>query len=344
MPALLRLEQDLVECTLPERPLTAKAVKEYMFIDTKVNVKLWKPGKIFAITKEDGDTEGEFLLNTPSPISYWSVEDVLLRKELNMEVMVMDEKVKAITRGKSLLRNTKDWMVPWRRTVHITGLPKAFSRALPFLNYHTSQWGKSTDPSESRSRKETICSALAEYTTVMKYRHDLFKKDDSASAWIRAYIDTNLVTVVAKGKGRPYSSAEGQEDAVYTLTWPDGIDYDHAKIPEISPFNIVVETSLIERKLSRERDTDSIQKIIRAIQMCPPAWNVVPGEDLNDVSAPRGRMIRPEILQKAKELITVRVTDGPISLSTKPHHSHPGSLPQLIRTSRKGPRHRRSHR
>lgn len=235
---------------------------------------------------------------------------MLVRKELYMEVMIIDDKIKSILKGKNTYGNSKDWMSPWHRLVHITGLPKVFSRSLPYLNFHTRPWGNTSNSSESRIRKETISSAIVEYSSVMLYRPKLLQMKDSSAGWIRASIDSFLATGTMEGKGRPLPG--GQEETtplIRTISWPDGLEYDHDTVLKFSnsPFNILTETFRLERRLARERDTLSIQKIIKALQSCPPAWDVSPGQDLNTISSSNGRALRPEIREKANELIQVSI-------------------------------------
>jgi hypothetical protein len=143
-------------------------------------------------------------------------------------------------------------MVPWRRSLTITGIQKAFTRTVPLLNYHTAPWGKTLDPSESRMRKETISSALTEYGAIVKYRINLLNKEDSATAWICAYIDTMLTSAIQKGKGRQYP---GGVEGLHTITWPDGMEYDSMKIPDKIPFNVLDENerSLMASFISLQR-------------------------------------------------------------------------------------------
>lgn len=63
MPALLRLEHDLEEIHLPERPLFAKSLKEHFLFDVtqdeSESLKLWKSGLPQRVIKQDGDTDGK---------------------------------------------------------------------------------------------------------------------------------------------------------------------------------------------------------------------------------------------------------------------------------------------
>ena len=58
--ALLRIEEDLAVRDMPERPTSAKAVKEYMLMEGSAKVSnLWKPPAPTTVKKSPGDSEGE---------------------------------------------------------------------------------------------------------------------------------------------------------------------------------------------------------------------------------------------------------------------------------------------
>lgn len=57
---MLRMEEDLLLRRMPERPTSAKAVKEYMLVEGEAKVSdLWQAGEPMVVKRNPDDSEGE---------------------------------------------------------------------------------------------------------------------------------------------------------------------------------------------------------------------------------------------------------------------------------------------
>ena len=220
------------------------------------------------------------------------------RKELLLEVLVLEESVRATMKSRSIEPNTKDFMEPWYREVGLENVPKDFARTVPLLNFHTVPWGKSTESSESRARKETIASAMCEYSAIINYRVDMLRKNGSASGWLRHYIENLLVFGLVPGKGRPMPGSKDPRER--TITWPDMIEFDVGSVTDMV-FDIAVENERSFRTVSRHRDFAWIEKLMKTIHQCSFAHEIT----TNDDGPRKNRPLRPEVREVAERLLEV---------------------------------------
>ena len=220
------------------------------------------------------------------------------RKELLLEVLVLEEAVRVTMRSRSIEPNTKDFMEPWYREVALENVPKDFARTAPLLNFHTVPWGKSTESSESRARKETIASAMCEYSAIINYRVDMLRNSGSASGWLRHYIENLLSFGLMPGKGRPMPGSEDPRER--TITWPDMIEFDVGSVTN-SVFDIAVENERSLRTVSRHRDFAWIEKLMKTVHQCSFAHEITRDED----GSRKNKALRPEVREVVERLFEV---------------------------------------
>jgi hypothetical protein len=59
---LIRIEEDLALCAMPERPMSAKSLKEFMLLEGEEKVTdLWKSPSPMSVKRSPDDSEGEHL-------------------------------------------------------------------------------------------------------------------------------------------------------------------------------------------------------------------------------------------------------------------------------------------
>jgi hypothetical protein len=215
-----------------------------------------------------------------------------------LEVLVVEESVKATMKGRTIDVNKKPFMEPWYREAPLSNVPKGFARTVPLLNFHTVPWGKSTDGSESRARKETIASAICEFCAIVEYRVEMLRKPGSASGWLRLYIENLLAFSLVPGKGRPMSGSEESGDR--TITWPDMIEFDVSSLKECV-FDIDTENERSLRVVSRQKDFEWMENLMKTLHQCPFAHPVVMNED-----GPRKtRALHPDVREATERLLEV---------------------------------------
>lgn len=213
-------------------------------------------------------------------------------------MLVLEEAVKGLMRGRSAQPNTKDFLEPWLRDAQLTSVPKAFSRVVTLLNFHTVPWGRSTDPSESRCRRETIASAIVEYSAIVDYRVDMLGSPGSASGWLRHVLENMLVCALDADKGRPMPGLDGSDER--TITWPDRVEFDVRDTKDLA-FDIVDENERSLRTVSRQNDFKWIEKFGKSLQQCSFAHAIT----MNEEGTRKNRPMRPEIRGIAEDLLQV---------------------------------------
>ncbi|KAG6369375.1 hypothetical protein JVT61DRAFT_14982 [Boletus reticuloceps] len=284
--ALLRLEEDLTCVDMPKRPESAKIVKEFMLLEGEHKVKPWKAGQPMRVERDADDSDDDFL-----------------KKELNLEALVMDEAIKVQLRSHWMDKSPTPWMDSWWRQIQIEISKKPHSkdifRTATLLNYHTGYWGPTSAPSEARARKETTSVAIAEFCTILNYRVPLLCNTQSSAAHIRTLLELSLSFAINGETAR-------QSKAGPLLTWPDGIVFDSKDASALS-FDIVIENSRSLLNASLKRDQESIQKIINLVQSTPVAWPVV-DEDKEDEETPttsKSQAVRTNVATILENLVKV---------------------------------------
>ncbi|KAG6371720.1 hypothetical protein JVT61DRAFT_9065 [Boletus reticuloceps] len=217
--ALLRLEEDLTCINMPKRPESAKIVKEFMLLEGEHKVKPWKAGQPMRVERDAGDSDDDFL-----------------KKELNLEALVMDEAIKI--------------------QIEISKKPhsKDIFRTATLLNYHTGYWGPTSAPSEARARKETTSVAIAEFCTINE--EDEETPTTSKSQAVRSNVATileNLVKVVSSLLNR-YIYA----DLLYLQTLVDNA-YEH-RVKSLDVEMADADTDKDEDEDQNDKQKDSTKK------------------------------------------------------------------------------------
>ncbi|KAG6373932.1 hypothetical protein JVT61DRAFT_6089 [Boletus reticuloceps] len=228
-------------------------------------------------------------------------DDAYLKKQLNLEAVVMDEAIKTELKTRWMDRVPTDWLESWWRQINIPAMPgKDMYRSANLLNYHTGYWGPMSASSESRARKETISAAISEYCTILDYRIPLLSQVDSPAAFIRYALEnaTSFAVNVEKGRQGPTSKL---------LTWPDSIEINAVAASSLS-FDIVDENMRSLRIASRLRDQESIQKVINAVQSCPAAW--VAQSDEEPSSQTKAQPVGPEVANILENLVKTLVKNA----------------------------------
>ncbi|KAG6370408.1 hypothetical protein JVT61DRAFT_12129 [Boletus reticuloceps] len=92
--ALVRMEEEMTHVDMPKRPESAKIVKEFMLLEGEHKVsKLWKPGQKIQVDRDANVGD-----------------DVYLKKQLNLEVIVMDEAIKSELKARWMEKVPSNWL------------------------------------------------------------------------------------------------------------------------------------------------------------------------------------------------------------------------------------------
>ncbi|KAF8125067.1 hypothetical protein EV363DRAFT_1105774, partial [Boletus edulis] len=290
--ALLRLEEDLTAIDMPKRPESAKVVKELMLLEGEHKAsKPWKAGQPMKVERAADDSDDDFL-----------------KKELNLEALVMDEAIKIQLRSHWMDKSPTPWLDSWWRQIKID-IPKKLHnkdiyRTATLLNYHTGYWGPTSAPSEARARKETTSVAIAEFCTILNYRVPLLCNTQSSAAHIRTLLELSLSFAINGETAR-------QGKAGLIFTWPDGIVFDSKDAFELS-FDVDTENSRSLLNASRKRDQESIQKIINLVQSTPVAWPVVDenDEDEETPTTSKSQAVRANVATILENLVKTLVDNA----------------------------------
>lgn len=198
-----------------------------------------------------------------------------LQKELNMEVMVMDEMIKAMIKKKmqaNVAHSAPSWLDLWLHKLHILKQLKGLYRTSRLLDFHTMPWKRTCGSSKSCSRKETIGATIAEYCSIMQYQVALLQKDRSASGLIQLVLKSVISFTIKDDKGRP--ALPGDRDPTSRkLLWLDKIKFNTVFSSALM-FNIIEENLSMIRALSHKHDKDAINKVVTALKSCPASWRV----------------------------------------------------------------------
>ncbi|KAG6369235.1 hypothetical protein JVT61DRAFT_15600 [Boletus reticuloceps] len=85
--------------------------------------KPWKPGQQMKVDRDSKDSD-----------------DAYLKKQLNLEAVVMDEAIKTELKTRWMDRVPTDWLESWWRQINIPAMPgKDMYRSANLLNYHTDE-------------------------------------------------------------------------------------------------------------------------------------------------------------------------------------------------------------
>jgi len=200
--ALLQIEEDLATSQMPERPTSAKAVKESMLLEGKAKVlNLWKLSELMTLKEVTDKSEGEYHSTCFDGASQQRHAEMRFRREMLLEILVMEESVKGMIRSWTIEPNMKDFMEPWFCEAELRNVRKDFVRTVHLLNFHMVLWGRSSDSSELRSRKETIASAMCKYAAIIEYCMEMLRKEGSATGWLRHYVENLLSFALIPRKG-----------------------------------------------------------------------------------------------------------------------------------------------
>ncbi|KAF8121159.1 hypothetical protein EV363DRAFT_1187245 [Boletus edulis] len=284
--ALLRMEECIGNVAMPPRPEFLPTLREHMLLDGPKKVDSpWKSPEPMVV--ERGKDEGA---------------DIVVRKELNMEVHVVDEYIKNRVSAKWTQQNDVLWLSRWYRTTPIEPIPKEVYRTLPLIAYHTHSFGKTKEKSEARWRKETIIAAIFEYCAIQRYRVPLLTADNSPASFLRVITESLLTCALNDGKGIVLP------DGSRVITWPDAIAFDRERASRPKTvFNISRENERSTTILTKRLHTEWIQKVVRSVESCPVAWPIVAGEYL-EVGKPRA--VSRDIAVILDDLILGLVNNG----------------------------------
>lgn len=306
--ALLRMEEELLNCKMPIRPDTSRSVKEYMLLEqdnklvTNIKVPKLLADQSIAFSREANDTNGTLFVLFVLSLSHQSHvihTETFLQKELRSEVVVFDNMAKDVIKDHWRKSSDKGWMERWTKVVQFNKEPFGFLRVAKLLDFHTVQWGHTSGGSESRFRKETIAAAIVEYCTIYKYRLALLSNANSAAAHIRSVLESVVSPMMATQKGRPPTTGDTLNG--HKLTWPDDIDVDSVIASE-NQFDIKSENKRISVTNQKKQDIESIKKVVRAVQSCPAAWDP---SKIDTDKPTKSRSLRPQLDLPLKSLVKV---------------------------------------
>ncbi|KAF8120880.1 hypothetical protein EV363DRAFT_1187669 [Boletus edulis] len=284
--ALLRMEECLGNVDMPPRPDVLPTLREHMLLDGPKKVDSpWKSPEPMVVERDKA--EGA---------------DIVVRKELNMEVHVVDDYIKNRVSAKWTQQNEVVWLSRWYRTTPIEPIPKEIYRTLPLIAYHTHSFGKTKEKSEARWRKETIIAAIYEYCAIQRYRVPLLAADNSPAAFLRVITESLLTCVLNEGKGSVLP------DRSRAITWPDAIAFDRTRASQPGvAFNISGENERSATILTKRLHTEWVQKVVRSVESCPVSWPIVAGEYL---AVGKPRAVSTEIALLLDNLILGLVNNG----------------------------------
>lgn len=224
-------------------------------------------------------------------------------KEVTFVDTMLKAAIKEITKeGGAPEHKIGPWGKPWSRKIKLTVIPKnPLMRTVTMINHHTAPWAPISGNSESRVRKETICSAIAEHCIVTEYRLPLLMNQKSASAFTRANLEVALSLHTDTNKARHVKDDDEPSLERHIIHWSDEIEIDTMKAQALK-FDCIEENKRNVRITSRKKDYDSIKKVIAALHSCSFAW---PPRPDSTVSFSRPRSVRPDIETPLGEIVTL---------------------------------------
>ncbi|KAG9310708.1 hypothetical protein JVU11DRAFT_9304 [Chiua virens] len=296
-PALLRMEEELDEADMPLRPDSAKQIKDCMLMEgeSKPAHRRGKAVQTRASGQSSQPHDGERRDVSENPTLHEIVKEVTFVDNLLKSV------IKEVTKdGSAPEHKSAAWGKSWSRKIKLPPAPSnPLARTVTMINSHTAPWGATSGNSESRIRKETICSAIAELCITTEYRIPLLMNPNSACAFTRANLEIALSMHTDTHKARHIKAANEPLLERFVIHWPDEIEIDTMKA-QASTFDSVEENKRSVRIYSRKKDYDSIKRVIAALHSCPFAWSTATDSSL---SLSKSRSVHPDIEIPLREIV-----------------------------------------
>ncbi|KAH7905678.1 hypothetical protein BJ138DRAFT_1118256 [Hygrophoropsis aurantiaca] len=280
-PALLRMERQLSDLDIPQRPKTAKELGK-MFGLTEGGDVLGLGTQKSAAAEEvaDADDDNEEEEEDDDDDDEEDADAALETAKLFQEEMtalvkgMKDGPGKGSRKGKEPQRLNpaqKNWPVDftdhWVRPHDLATGTERYSLCCPLLKAHTLDWTSFDPKSNARDRRIVALMGMAEYSIILHYREPLLDDSLGGAAHIRAVLERLHFNQMVQNTGVPNPIA-GEPN---TLTWPDRIAFDSARACEAT-FNLDTERGMFCWVRKQQEQTQWVQAIVNLVQRCPAAW------------------------------------------------------------------------